>query len=142
MPIKVLIVDDHDVVRQGVHVFLDSLPDFVVVAEAESGEAAIRLAIEHLPDVILMDLVMPGIGGVEATRRLKVVSPNSQIVVLTSHHQDTHIFPVLQAGAISYLLKDVKMGDLAEAVRRAAQGIATLHPLVATRLDQGYLASR
>ena len=127
MPIKVLIVDDHDVVRQGIHVFLDSLPDLTVVAEAASGEAAVCLATEHLPDVILMDLVMPGMGGVEATRRLRVVSPQSQIVVLTSHHQDNHIFPAMQAGAISYLLKDVKMGDLAEAVRRAAHGLSLIH---------------
>lgn len=137
MPIKVLIVDDQNVVRQGVHVFLDSLPDFMVVAEAASGEAAVHLAVEHLPDVVLMDLVMPGMGGVEATRQLKVVSPDFQIVVLTAHHQDIRIFPVLQAGAISYLLQDIKMRDLAEAVRQAARGIATLHPLVAMRLNQG-----
>ncbi len=135
-PITILIVDDHDVVRQGIHAYLDSIPDLVVVAEAESGQAAIRLALEHIPDVALMDLVMPGMDGVETTQKLKVVSPDTQIVVLTCHYQDRHIFPALQAGAISYLLKDVKMDDLANAVRRAAQGIATLHPRVAERVNK------
>jgi DNA-binding NarL/FixJ family response regulator len=134
-PITILIVDDHDVVRQGIHAYLDSIPDLIVVAEAESGQAAVRLALEHVPDVALMDLVMPGMDGVEATQKLKIVSPNTQIVVLTCHYQDKHIFPALQAGAISYLLKDVKMDDLASAVRRAAQGIATLHPRVAERVN-------
>jgi NarL family two-component system response regulator LiaR len=135
-PITVLIVDDHDVVRQGLRAYLDALPDLAVVGEAESGQAAVRLAEEHIPDVALMDLVMPGMDGVEATRRVKNVSPRTQVVVLTSYHQDEHIFPALRAGAISYVLKDVKMEELAEAVRRAARGEATLHPRVAARVIQ------
>lgn len=137
-PITVIIVDDHDVVRQGVHAYLDALPDFDVVGEAESGQVAVRLARELVPDVALMDLVMPGMDGVEATRRVKNVSPRTQIVVLTSYHQDEHIFPALQAGAISYILKDVKMEELADAVRRAAHGEATLHPRVAARVIQEF----
>ncbi len=133
-PITVLVVDDHDVVRQGVHAYLSALADFAVVGEAESGETAVELALETVPDVALMDLVMPGMDGVEATRRVKAASPRTQIVVLTSYHQDEHIFPALQAGAISYMLKDVKMEDLAEAIRRAARGEATLHPQVAARV--------
>ncbi|UCG24787.1 MAG: response regulator transcription factor [Chloroflexota bacterium] len=132
--ITVLLVDDHEVVRQGVRAYLDALPDFQVVGEAESGAAAVRLAAEHVPDVVLMDLVMAGMDGVEATRQVKDVSPRSQIVVLTSYHQDEHIFPALRAGAISYILKDVKMEDLAQAIDRAARGEATLHPRVASRL--------
>jgi NarL family two-component system response regulator LiaR len=135
-PITVLIVDDHQVVRHGVRAYLEALPDFTVVGEAESGEVAVRLATEQIPDVVLMDLVMPGMDGVEATRRVKDVSPRTQIVVLTSYHQDEHIFPALQAGAISYILKDVKMEELAEAARCAARGEATLHPHVATRVIQ------
>jgi len=135
-PITVLLVDDHEVVRQGLRAFLDARPEFSVVGEAESGAAAIRLAQELVPDVVLMDLVMPGMDGVEATRRVKGTSPRTQIVVLTSYHDDEQIFPALQAGAISYILKDVKMGELAEAIRRAAQGEATLHPRVATRVLQ------
>jgi NarL family two-component system response regulator LiaR len=132
--ISVLLVDDHQVVRQGVRAFLDALNDIKVVAEAESGEEAVRLSAEHVPDVILMDLLMPGMDGVEATRKVKDVSPRTQVVVLTSYHQDEHIFPALQAGAISYILKDVEMVDLAEAIRQAAQGQATLHPRVASRV--------
>ena len=137
-PIKIMIVDDQAAVRRGVHAYLDTLPDFAVVAEAESGEDAIRLALEHIPDVALVDLVMPGMDGVEATRRLRAVSPSTQIVVLTCHYQDRHIFPALQAGAISYLLKDIKMDDLANALRRAARGIATMHPQVAARIDEEF----
>ena len=132
--ITVMIVDDHDLVRQGAAVYLNTQEDIVVVAEAEDGEQAVRGAREHVPDVVLMDLVMPGMDGVEATRRVKDISPRTQIIVLTSYHQDEHIFPALQAGAISYLLKDVKASELCEAIRRAADGEATLHPRVAARL--------
>jgi len=135
-PITVVIVDDHQLVRQGVRAFLETQADLTVVAEGESGEAAIQAALEHVPDVMLMDLVMPGMDGVEATRQVKNASPRTQIVVLTSYHQDEHIFPALRAGAISYVLKDVTMDDLAESVRRAARGEATLHPRVAARVIQ------
>jgi NarL family two-component system response regulator LiaR len=133
-PITVMIVDDHEMVRQGASGYLKAQPDIDVVAEAESGEEAVRLAREHVPDVVLMDLVMPGMDGVEATRRVKDLSPRTQIIILTSYHQDEHIFPALQAGAISYLLKDVKAGELVEAIRRAAQGEVTLHPRIAARV--------
>lgn len=89
-----------------------------------------------LPDVVLMDLVMPGMDGVEATRRLKQLSPRSQVIVLTSYHQDEHIFPAIRAGALSYLLKDVDSSELAGAVRKAARGEAVLHPRVAARVVQ------
>jgi NarL family two-component system response regulator LiaR len=135
-PITVLLVDDHEVVRQGVRFFLETHESFAVAGEAGSGAEAIRLAAEQVPDVVLMDLVMPGMDGVEATRQVKNVSPRSQIVILTSYHEDEHIFPALQAGAISYVLKDIKMQDLAEAIMRAARGEATLHPRVASRLIQ------
>ena len=133
-PITVMIVDDHDMVRQGAVVYLNTQEDIVVVAEAENGEHAVQSAREYVPDVVLMDLVMPGMDGVEATRRVKDISPRTQIIVLTSYHQDEHIFPALQAGAISYLLKDVKAAELCVAIRRAANGEATLHPRVAARL--------
>ncbi len=134
--ITVLLADDHQMVRQGVRTFLNALPDIEVVGEAETGEAAVGLAAEHVPDVVLMDLLMPGMGGVEATRRVKNISPRTQVVVLTSYHQDEYIFPALQAGAISYVLKDIKMEELATAVRQAARGEATLHPRVAARVIQ------
>lgn len=135
-PITILIVDDHEVVRQGLRAYLSAQPDLEVLAEAASGEEAVRLTAELIPDVALMDLLMPGMDGIEATRQLKKASPRTQVVVLTSFHEDEHIFPALRAGAISYLLKDVKMEEMAAAVRRAAQGEATLHPRVAARLIQ------
>jgi NarL family two-component system response regulator LiaR len=133
-PITVMIVDDHEMVRKGAKGYLEAQNNLVVVAEAENGEDAVQLALEHVPDVVLMDLVMPTMDGVEATRKIKDVSPRSQIIVLTSYHQDEHIFPALQAGAISYLLKDVKAHELVEAIHRAAKGEATLHPRVAARV--------
>lgn len=133
-PITVLIVDDHEVVRKGIRAYLETLPDFDVVGEASSGEEAIRLASEHVPDVVLMDLILPGMDGVEATRRIKDLSPRTQIVVLTSYHEDEHIFPALKAGAISYILKDIKMDRLAEALQKAVHGEVMLHPRVAARV--------
>lgn len=133
-PISVLLVDDHAMVRQGVRAFLLTQVDIAVVGEASSGEEAIKLAAQHIPDVILMDLIMPNMDGVEATRRVKQVSPRSQIVVLTSYHEDEHIFPALKAGALSYILKDVSAEELASAVRKAAAGEAVLHPRVAARV--------
>lgn len=132
--ITVMIVDDHEMVRQGAAGYLEAQEDIHVIAEASSGEEALTMAKELVPDVVLMDLVMPGLDGVEATRRLKDYSPRTQIIILTSFHEDEHIFPALQAGAISYLLKDVKAAELVEAIRRAASGEPTLHPRVAERV--------
>jgi DNA-binding NarL/FixJ family response regulator len=132
--ISVLLVDDHAMVRQGVKAFLVTQPDLSVVGEAGSGEQAVTLAAQLIPDVILMDLIMPNMDGVETTRRVKQVSPRSQIVVLTSYHEDEHIFPALKAGALSYILKDVSAEELAAAVRKAAAGEAVLHPRVAARV--------
>jgi NarL family two-component system response regulator LiaR len=132
--ITVMIVDDHEMVRRGACSYLEAQPDICVVAQAGSGEEAVKLAREFIPDVVLMDLVMPGMDGVDATRKVKDVSPRTQIIILTSFHQDEYIFPALQAGAISFLLKDVKATELVEAIRRAARGEATLHPKIAARV--------
>ena len=135
-PIRILLVDDHEVVRQGVRAFFDVQEGFEVIGEAESGATAVKLVEEFVPDVVLMDLIMPGMDGVEATRLVKNISPRTSIVVLTSYHEDEHIFPALQAGALSYILKDVKMDELADAVTKAAKGEATLAPRVASRVIQ------
>jgi NarL family two-component system response regulator LiaR len=132
--ITVLLVDDHAVVRQGVRTFLATQPDLSVVGEAGTGSEAVALAAQHVPDVVLMDLIMPDMDGVEATRRVKLVSPRSQVVVVTSYHEDEHIFPALKAGALSYLLKDLSSDELAAAIRKAAVGDAVLHPRVAARV--------
>lgn len=140
--ITIILVDDHEVVRQGVRAFLDTQADISVIAEAGSGAEAVALVALHIPDVVLMDLVMPGeIDGVEATRQVKNASPRTQVVVLTSFHEDEHIFPAIKAGAISYVLKEIGSDQLAEVVRKAARGEAALDPRVATRLIrevQGY----
>ena len=135
-PIRILIVDDHKIVRQGVRAFFDAEDGIEVIGEAESGAAAVKMIEEHVPDVVLMDLIMPEMDGVEATRLAKRISPRTQIVVLTSYHEDEHIFPALQAGALSYILKDVSMDELTEAVFKASRGEATLHPQVASRVIQ------
>lgn len=134
--ITILLVDDHAMVRQGVRAFLDAQPDLEVVAEAGNGEEAVKAVAEHAPDIVLMDLIMPEMDGVEATRRVKAASPRTQIIMLTSYHQDEHIFPAIRAGALSYVLKDIGPAALAAVVRQAAVGEAVLHPRVAARVVQ------
>ncbi|MBM3152250.1 MAG: response regulator transcription factor [Chloroflexi bacterium] len=133
-PISIIIVDDHEVVRNGIRSYLETLPTFHVVGEAASGQEAIALVSEHIPDIVLMDLIMPGMDGIETTRQIKKISPRTQVVVLTSYHEDVHIFPALKAGATAYILKDMKMEKLVEALHRAIQGEVTLHPRVASRV--------
>ena len=135
-PITLLIVDDHQLVRWGIRTFLATQSDMAVLGEAASGEEALHLAAELAPDVALMDLVMPGLDGVETTRRFKQISPRTQIIILTSYHEDEHIFPAIRAGALSYVLKDIGTTELADAVRKAARGEAVMHPHVAARLVQ------
>ena len=132
--ITVLIIDDHQLVREGVRNFLQRLRDITVVGEAGSGQEGLHLASELAPDVVLMDLVMPEMDGVETTRRLKQISPRTQVIVLTSFDDDQHILPAIRAGALSYILKDVGTAALAEAVRKAARGEVTMTPLVAARV--------
>ena len=132
--ISVLLVDDHRVVRQGLCDFLELQEGIEVVGEAGSGEEGVQLAQDLLPDVVLMDLVMPGIDGVEATRRIKAISPSSRVIVLTSFIDDDKVFPAIKAGAISYLLKDVQPEELARAIWAAQRGEAVLHPEVEAKL--------
>jgi NarL family two-component system response regulator LiaR len=133
---SILIADDHEVVRNGIRSYLETIPDFQVVGEASSGEETLSMVAELIPDIVLLDLIMPGMDGIETTRRVKQISPRTQVVVLTSYHEDVHIFPALKAGAISYILKDMKMEKLAEVLHRAVQGEVTLHPRVAARVLQ------
>ena len=135
--IRVLIADDHRVVRQGLRGFLETYADIEVVAEAENGAQAVALAGEHVPDVILMDLLMPEMDGVEAIGRIGALSPATRIIVLTSYTEDEYLFPAMRAGAQGYLLKDVEPEELVSAIRAAVRGHATLHPAVAARLVQG-----
>ncbi len=133
---SILIADDHEVVRNGIRSYLETITDFHVVGEASSGEEALSMVSELIPDIVLLDLIMPGMDGIETTRRVKQTSPRTQVVVLTSYHEDVHIFPALKAGAISYILKDMKMEKLVDVLHRAVQGEVTLHPRVAARVLQ------
>jgi len=135
MTIRILLVDDHKIVRQGVRAYLQTLADIEVVAEADSGAAAVTAVMQAAPDVVLMDLEMPGeMDGIAATRQIRKLRPEVQVIVVTSHHQDEYIFPAIRAGATSYLLKDVEPDELADAIRKAAQGEARLDSRVASRL--------
>jgi DNA-binding NarL/FixJ family response regulator len=132
--IRVLLADDHNLVRDGLSRLLGSVSDIEVVAAAADGDEAIRLASEHRPDVILMDLRMPGIDGSEATRRLLENDPDTQVVILTSFSERDEILTALDAGAIGYMLKDAEPDELIRGVRAAAQGESPLAPKAARAL--------
>jgi NarL family two-component system response regulator LiaR len=132
--IKVLIVDDHQVVRQGLRTFLELHDDVVVVGEAGDGLAAVDMVRRLEPDVVLMDLVMPQLDGIAATRQVKSLKAGIQVIALTSFTEDDKVFPAIQAGASSYLLKDVSPDDLVEAIRAAHRGEARLHPDILRKL--------
>jgi DNA-binding NarL/FixJ family response regulator/predicted Ser/Thr protein kinase len=133
-PIRVLIVDDHAVVRQGLRMFIDLQEDMEVIGEGTNGAEAIELAEKLTPEVILLDLVMPGVEGVEAAEKIRQVCPNARILILTSFGEDDKIIPAIQAGAQGYLLKDIRPDDLVNAVREAYQGKTQLHPEIARKL--------
>ncbi len=132
--IKVLIVDDHKVVRQGLRTFLELQEDVLVVGEAEDGQAAVEMVRQLNPNVVLMDLVMPRLDGISATRQVKSLGSNVKVIALTSFTEDDKVFPAIQAGASSYLLKDVSPDDLVDAIRAAHRGEARLHPDIARKL--------
>lgn len=140
--IRVLLVDDHAVVRRGLSAFLMTHEEIEVVGEAASGVEGVELVAQLLPDVVLMDLVMPAMDGIEATRRIRHISPSTQVIVLTSYSEDERIFPAIKAGALSYLLKDVGPEELVRAIKAARRGEATLHPAVAGRLMQELTVTR
>jgi two-component system, NarL family, response regulator LiaR len=135
--IRVLLVDDHSVVRQGLRSFLELLGDIQIVGEASGGAEAVDMAKALSPDIVLMDLVMPGMDGIEATRQICACCPHTKVIALTSFLADEHIYPALAAGASGYLLKDVTPGELVQAIRTVYQGKAELHPEVAKRIIQG-----
>lgn len=135
-PIRVFVADDHPVVRQGLRTFLDSRDGIEVVGEAGEGESAVA-AVERLrPDVVLMDLVMPGLGGVAAIRRIRERVPDTRVIVLTSFASDDQVIPAVQSGAAGYLLKDVEPTGLEAAIRLVHEGEALLDPQIAGRVMQ------
>lgn len=134
MTIRIVLADDHVLVRQGIRAFLETEADFAIVGEAADGEEAIKLCRTHRPDVALLDMVMPGGGGLAATKAIKTESPNTAVVILSSFDDDAQVLPAIQAGALSYLLKDVGAEQLVDAVRSAARNEATLHPRITSRV--------
>jgi len=133
---RVMLVDDHAVVRQGLRTFLDLQDDITVVGEAKDGVEALQLVQEFEPDVVLMDLVMPRMDGIETVRRMKALRPHIQIIVLTSFGDDQKVFAAIRAGATGFLLKDISPQDLAAAIHAARRGEASLAPGIATKLLQ------
>jgi NarL family two-component system response regulator LiaR len=132
--IRVLIVDDHGVVRQGLRTYLELLDDIEVIGEAENGLEALGQVRQHRPDVVLMDLVMPEMDGIEATRQICATSPSTRVIVLTSFADDEKVFPAIKAGAAGYLLKDVSPAELANAIRAVQAGETHLHPDITKKL--------
>lgn len=132
--IKLLIVDDHAVVRQGLRGFFDLMDDFYVVGEGSNGVEAVALANELQPDVVLMDLIMPEMDGIEATRRILSANPDTKILILSSFADEDNVLPAIQAGALGYVLKDISPEELAEALRQTAEGKSHLHPEIANML--------
>lgn len=136
MPIRVLLVDDHAVVREGTRQLLEREPDIAVVGEAGTGEEAVRLAQTLQPDVVVMDVRMPGMGGVEATKRIKQHQPGVEILVLTAHDDDQYVFTLLEAGATGYLLKTAPVSELVKAIHEVNEGQSALDPAVARKVVQ------
>lgn len=134
--IRILLADDHEMVRIGVAAYLQAQPDMDVVAEASNGQEAVSLALEHKPDVILMDMVMPILTGAEATAEIVKAWPEARIMMVTSFIDDDKVYAALEAGAVSYLLKTSKASHIAEAIRKTYIGQAVLEPEVTTKMMQ------
>ncbi|MBI2237580.1 MAG: response regulator transcription factor [Actinobacteria bacterium] len=137
---KVLVVDDHAVVREGIRMVLEGDPELQVVGEASSGEEAIDKVRELEPNVVVMDIGMPGLSGFEATRRIRQSHPDVQVLALTVHDSEAYVFQMLQAGATGYVVKRAPAAEVIQAVKGAFRGEAVLHPSVAKLLIRDYLS--
>ena len=134
--IRVLVADDHAIVRHGIYALLETEPDIQVVGEAQDGRQAIAEAQRLQPDVVLMDLVMPIVDGVEAIRRIRACQPQVRVLVLTSFGGENQVFPAIKAGALGYILKDSTPSELVQAIRQVDRGESALHPAIARMLVQ------
>jgi len=132
--IRVLLAEDHTIVREGTREFVRRESDMEVVGEASDGEEAVKLATELQPDVIVMDIHMPKLNGIEATKRIKELYPSIAVLILTAYDYDQYIFALLEAGAAGYLLKGVRVRELIDAIRAVYAGESVLHPVVARRV--------
>lgn len=137
--IRLLLADDHAVVRSGLRMLLQAQPDMKIIGEAETGQEAIRRVAELKPDVVLMDIEMPGMNGIEATRRIKAESPQAAVLALTMYEDDQYFFEMLRAGASGYVPKRAAPDELVSAIRAVSRGEVFLYPSLAGRLVQDYL---
>jgi len=137
--IRLLLADDHAVVRSGLRMLLQAQPDMIIVGEAETGQEAIRRVAELSPDVVLMDIEMPGMNGIEATRRIKTDAPTAAVLALTMYEDDQYFFEMLRAGASGYVPKRAAPDELVSAIRAVSRGEVYLYPSLAGRLVQDYL---
>ncbi len=137
--VKILIAEDHAIVREGVRMILEAEPDFDVVAEAKDGKQAVELARALAPDVVVMDISMPQMTGIEATQQIRRLCPNTHVLILTMHEEESYVFQLLRMGAAGYVLKRAAATDLVEAVRAAFRGEAFLYPSVARSVVADYL---
>ena len=137
--VKILIADDHAIVREGIRMILEAQPDFEVVGEAEDGDEAVRLARKLAPEVVVMDISMPKLNGVEATHAIREGLPGVHVLILTMHEEQSYLFQLLRLGAAGYVLKRAAATDLVEAVRAAHRGETFLYPAVAQSIVQDYL---
>ncbi len=138
--VRVLIVDDHDIVRAGIRMLLDAQPDMAVIGEASNGKEAVEMVSSMEPDVVLMDISMPGMTGIEATRAIKQTNSRVEIVGLTMHAEDRYFFQLLQAGASGYVVKGAAPHELLDAVRAASRGEAYIHPSLQRKLIGDYVS--
>jgi len=134
--IRLLIADDHELVRQGLRGFLELQDDFDIVGEGDTGIDAVEMAESLKPDIVLLDLIMPKMDGVEATRRILAADPNMKVVILSSFSDEDNVFPAIQAGAMGYILKDISPDDLAETLKETHKGKTQIHPDIARKLMQ------
>ena len=136
--IKVLLVDDHTVVRQGLRLLLEAEPDMTTVGEAETGRQAVQLTQKLLPDVVVIDIAMPSLNGLEATRQILKAVPTTKVLVLSSYSDDEYVYQLTEAGAAGYLLKQTAATDLIKAIREAKKGNAFFSPAISKRLLEHY----
>ncbi len=136
--IRVIVVDDHEVVRKGIIAYLQTDPEIDVVGEAGSGNEGATLVIEQQPDVVLMDLMMENGSGIDATKQIMSELPSVKVIILTSFYDDEQIFPAMEAGAFSYLLKTSSAADISRAIKKAAKGENVIEPRVASKVFAGY----
>ncbi|MCZ0703299.1 NarL family two-component system response regulator LiaR [Natronobacillus azotifigens] len=132
--IRIVVVDDHDIVRKGVISYLETEDNFDVVGEASSGNEGVKVVLAEKPDVVLMDLIMEDGTGMEATKEIKANLPNCKVIILTSYYDDAQVFPVLEAGAFSYLLKTASADEIVNAITKAYQGENVIEPKVAHKV--------